>query len=54
MILGVFNLDRAQAAASFLRLTDLEFDVACFGHGEPVLTDARVRLPQAAATLNVE
>jgi len=54
VILGVFNLDRAQAAASFRRLADLDADIACFGHGEPVVGNAQARLQQAAATLNVE
>jgi len=54
VILGVFNLDRAQAAASFGRLADRDADIACFGHGEPVIGDAQARLQQAAATLDVE
>jgi glyoxylase-like metal-dependent hydrolase (beta-lactamase superfamily II) len=54
VILGVFNLDRAQAAASFGRLPDRDADIACFGHGEPVIGDAQARLQQAAATLDVE
>jgi len=54
VILGVFNLDRAQAAASFRRLVELDADVACFGHGEPVIGNAGARLQQAAAALNVE
>jgi glyoxylase-like metal-dependent hydrolase (beta-lactamase superfamily II) len=52
VILGVFNLDRAQAAASFRRIADLEADVACFGHGEPVVGGAGARLQQAAAALS--
>lgn len=54
VILGVFNLDRAQAAASFRRVADLAADVACFGHGEPLIGNAQARLQQAAATLDVE
>jgi glyoxylase-like metal-dependent hydrolase (beta-lactamase superfamily II) len=38
---GVFNTDRAQAAASFRRLADLEPLVVCFGHGEPITENAR-------------
>jgi glyoxylase-like metal-dependent hydrolase (beta-lactamase superfamily II) len=37
---GVFNTDRARAAASFRRLAGLDTDIACFGHGEPVTHDA--------------
>jgi glyoxylase-like metal-dependent hydrolase (beta-lactamase superfamily II) len=33
---GVFNVDRARAAASLRRLADLDATVACFGHGEPL------------------
>ncbi|GAA4006317.1 MBL fold metallo-hydrolase [Streptomyces plumbiresistens] len=46
--LGVFNLDRAQAIASFHRLATLEADVACFGHGDPVLGRASVVLRESA------
>ncbi len=51
VVLGVFNLDRAQSAASFRRLVDLDVDVACFGHGEPVIGNAKARLRQVAAGL---
>lgn len=54
VILGVFNLDRAEAAASFRRLADLDADVACFGHGEPVVGEARTHLQQAVTSLAVE
>jgi glyoxylase-like metal-dependent hydrolase (beta-lactamase superfamily II) len=37
---GVFNVDRAQAAASLRRLAALDTAVACFGHGEPLTRDA--------------
>lgn len=40
---GVFNVNRAQAAASFRRLAALDFGVACFGHGEPITRDAATR-----------
>jgi len=45
---GVFNVNRAQAAASFRRLASLDVTVACFGHGEP-LTDAAAAELRAAA-----
>jgi glyoxylase-like metal-dependent hydrolase (beta-lactamase superfamily II) len=58
VICGVFNVDRAQAAASLRRLAGLDATVACFGHGEPLTRaaaaelriasrpdDGRIRLP---------
>jgi glyoxylase-like metal-dependent hydrolase (beta-lactamase superfamily II) len=48
VILGVFNADRAQAAASFHRLAALDTEIACFGHGEPV-THGAAGLLRAAA-----
>ncbi|MFE0368147.1 MBL fold metallo-hydrolase [Streptomyces tendae] len=40
VLLGVFNLDRDRAVASFGRLADLDTEVACFGHGDPVTARA--------------
>ncbi|CAN5865522.1 MBL fold metallo-hydrolase [soil metagenome] len=51
LTLGVFNQDRAQTVAAFRRLAELDVDVACFGHGEPILSDAGARLREVAATL---
>lgn len=48
VMFGVFHQDRALAARSLHRLLDVDAQVACFGHGEPVLTDARARLADAA------
>ena len=48
---GVFNTDRAQAAASFRRLASLDPGIACFGHGEPVTQDAAAGLRAAARQL---
>jgi len=48
---GVFNTDRAQAVASFRRLTGLDTDIACFGHGEPITRDATAQLQAAARQL---
>ncbi|MEU5591660.1 MBL fold metallo-hydrolase [Streptomyces sp. NPDC020298] len=45
---GVFNLDRARTLASFQRLADLDADVACFGHGDPVAGRASAVLRKAA------
>jgi glyoxylase-like metal-dependent hydrolase (beta-lactamase superfamily II) len=48
---GVFNVNRAQAAASLQRLASLDTEVACFGHGEPVTRDATAGLRAAAQRL---
>ncbi|MFG3015017.1 MBL fold metallo-hydrolase [Streptomyces cinerochromogenes] len=47
---GVFNLDRAQLLASIGRLADLGAEVACFGHGDPVLSGASAVLRSLGAT----
>jgi glyoxylase-like metal-dependent hydrolase (beta-lactamase superfamily II) len=44
VILGPFNVDRAQAIDSFRKLADLDVDMACFGHGDPVRADAAAAL----------
>ena len=44
----MFNVNRAQAAASLRRLAGLDVAVACFGHGEPVTHDAAAALQAAA------
>ncbi|MGW0788017.1 MBL fold metallo-hydrolase [Streptomyces sp. NPDC002911] len=49
VILGVLNIDHAQAQASFRRLAALCHDVACFGHGDPLTVDAAGALRGAAA-----
>jgi glyoxylase-like metal-dependent hydrolase (beta-lactamase superfamily II) len=36
VVLGVFNVDRAQARASAAKQAELDVAVACFGHGEPL------------------
>jgi glyoxylase-like metal-dependent hydrolase (beta-lactamase superfamily II) len=51
VILGVFNLDTAEAAASFRRLAALDAEIACFGHGEPVTRDAAARMRATAEQL---
>jgi glyoxylase-like metal-dependent hydrolase (beta-lactamase superfamily II) len=48
VIVGVFNVDRAQAAQSLRRLAALDTDVACFGHGEPLSSGAAAALRMAA------
>jgi glyoxylase-like metal-dependent hydrolase (beta-lactamase superfamily II) len=46
---GVFNLDRPRLLASLSRLADLGAEVACFGHGDPVVGGAAAALRGAAA-----
>ncbi len=48
VIAGMFNVDRAQAAASLRRLAALDVAVACFGHGEPLTDGAAAELRAAA------
>jgi glyoxylase-like metal-dependent hydrolase (beta-lactamase superfamily II) len=48
VILGPFNVDRAQAIDSFRKLADLDVDVACFGHGDPLPADAAAALREVA------
>ncbi|RSS78624.1 MBL fold metallo-hydrolase [Streptomyces sp. WAC06614] len=48
VMLGVFNVDRAAAVASFRRLAALEPEVACFGHGDPLVRDTAAVLRAAA------
>ena len=44
ILVGPFNLDREQAAASARALAALDVDTACFGHGEPLVGGAADRL----------
>ncbi|MEV7242336.1 MBL fold metallo-hydrolase [Streptomyces sp. NPDC093248] len=46
---GVFNLDRPRLMGSLRRLTALDAEVACFGHGRPVVGGASAALRGAAA-----
>ncbi|MFC0849776.1 MBL fold metallo-hydrolase [Streptomyces noboritoensis] len=48
VMLGVFNVDRARAQASFRRLAALAPSVACFGHGDPLTLDAAKVLRETA------
>ncbi len=45
---GVFNVDRAQAAASRHRLASLDVTAACFGHGDPITENADAKIKAAA------
>ena len=47
VILGPFNVDRDQAIETFRALAGLDADTACFGHGDPVRTDASKALRDA-------
>lgn len=49
VIPGVFNLDTPQLMASLRRLAELDADVACFGHGDPVVKGATAALRGAAS-----
>jgi glyoxylase-like metal-dependent hydrolase (beta-lactamase superfamily II) len=50
-MLGVFNVDPAQAAASFARLAALDTEIVCAGHGDPITADAAAFLRAAAEQL---
>jgi glyoxylase-like metal-dependent hydrolase (beta-lactamase superfamily II) len=50
-ILGVFNVDRAEAIRSVRKQSRLEVNVACFGHGPPIIGDAKQRLRKLADRL---
>ncbi|MET9467604.1 MBL fold metallo-hydrolase [Streptomyces sp. NPDC006544] len=49
VMLGVFNVDRAEAVKTFGRLAALSPSVACFGHGDPLTSDTAASLFAAAA-----
>jgi glyoxylase-like metal-dependent hydrolase (beta-lactamase superfamily II) len=51
LMLGTFNQDRAQTVSSFHRLAALDVETACFGHGEPISSQAGTRIREVAATL---
>ncbi|WP_149183010.1 MBL fold metallo-hydrolase [Streptomyces sp. TRM49041] len=46
--LGVFHMDRPRAMASMRRLATLPVRAVCFGHGDPLTTDAASVLRAAA------
>lgn len=50
-ILGVFNVDRAQAIESLRKQARLDFNAACFGHGAPLVGGAALRLRALAEIL---
>lgn len=53
IVLGPFNVDRDRAAVSFRALAELDADVACFGHGRPVVGNASAALAAASITMTM-
>ncbi|MGW2839662.1 MBL fold metallo-hydrolase [Streptomyces sp. NPDC001493] len=51
-MVGVFNMDRARALESFRKLSRLDAEVACFGHGEAIVSSASAALRAAADSWN--
>jgi glyoxylase-like metal-dependent hydrolase (beta-lactamase superfamily II) len=51
VIVGVFNVDGAQARDSFRKMAALDFEIACFGHGRPMDKDASLAFRRLADTL---
>ncbi|SDI15604.1 Glyoxylase, beta-lactamase superfamily II [Actinokineospora alba] len=49
VILGVFNSDPDRALESLRRQAELDVDIACFGHGDPVVGDAARSLRTVSA-----
>jgi glyoxylase-like metal-dependent hydrolase (beta-lactamase superfamily II) len=47
----LFSYDMAQAYASILKIAALDFEVCCFGHGPPLLRDARQQVQAFADSL---
>lgn len=54
VILGVFNVDPAQAAESLRAMSELDIEIACFGHGEPATKNAAAELRDAVARLQTD
>ncbi|MBQ1109302.1 MBL fold metallo-hydrolase [Streptomyces anulatus] len=48
VMLGVFNVDRAEAAATFRRLAALAPRTVCVGHGDPLTENAAAEMVAAA------
>lgn len=48
VMLGVFNVDRAEAAATFRRLAALAPRTVCVGHGDPLTENAAAEMAAAA------
>nr|WSX53204.1 MBL fold metallo-hydrolase [Streptomyces sp. NBC_00974] len=54
VMLGVFNVDRAEAVKTFGRLAALSPSVACFGHGDPLTSGTAAALFAAAEATATE
>jgi glyoxylase-like metal-dependent hydrolase (beta-lactamase superfamily II) len=52
VIIGVFNVDPIQAVTSFKCQARLNVEIACFGHGEPLINNAAAKLRTAAERLS--
>jgi glyoxylase-like metal-dependent hydrolase (beta-lactamase superfamily II) len=50
-VLGPFNVARDRAIESFRKLAQLDIDIACFGHGDPITATAGSDLRRAARKL---
>ncbi len=48
---GMFNEDREKVKESFRKLAELDFEVACFGHGKPLDKEASLAFRRAAEKL---
>ncbi|GAA2781324.1 MBL fold metallo-hydrolase [Saccharopolyspora taberi] len=49
---GVFNLDTARTVESFRDLSELDTEIACFGHGDPIIGGAGAALRAAVAAMD--
>jgi glyoxylase-like metal-dependent hydrolase (beta-lactamase superfamily II) len=49
---ALFSTDLAQARASIAKIAGLDFEVCCFGHGPPLMEDARQRVQTFADSLS--
>jgi glyoxylase-like metal-dependent hydrolase (beta-lactamase superfamily II) len=49
--IGIFTEDHTQARASIKKLAQLDFEVACFGHGKPLDKDASTAVRRFAERL---
>jgi glyoxylase-like metal-dependent hydrolase (beta-lactamase superfamily II) len=49
---ALFSTDLAQAHASIQKIASLDFEVCCFGHGPPLMEDARQRVQAFADSLS--
>ncbi len=52
LVLGPFNLDRQLAMASLRKQAQLTFEIACFGHGAPMLSNAAAAVRALADRLD--